>query len=155
MVTLRHFTRDDADTIQEMMYPSISREEIDQVLGEWTELSYQGKYFEMLAVESDGRIVGNISLFEQREHIASIGIEIFPSERRNGFAAEAMTLLCKKASGLGYEIIVDEIRADNTASLKLHEKLGFESSNHIYRNSKGHEAVRYFKVIAGKHNKEN
>ena len=96
-----------------------------------------------------------MGIHDPLNNLASIGIEIFPGERRNGFAAEAMTLLCKKASGLGYEIIVDEIRADNTASLKLHEKLGFESSNHIYRNSKGHEAVRYFKVIAGKHNKEN
>lgn len=103
----------------------------------------------MFAIESDGKIVGNISLFEQREHIASIGIEIFPRERRNGFAAEAMSLLCMRASGLGYEIIVDEIRSDNSASLKLHEKLGFENSNHIYRNSKGHEAVRFFKVITG------
>ena len=149
MVSLRHFTRGDTDTIQKLMYPSLPSEEIDRVLGEWAELNYQGKYFEMFAVESDGRIVGNISLFEQREHIASIGIEIFPGERRNGFAAEAMALLCIRASSLGYEIVVDEIRSDNTASLKLHEKLGFENSNHIYRNSKGHEAVRYFKVIAG------
>jgi len=147
MVTLQHFTKDDSDTIQKQMYPSLSREEIDQILKEWSEFSYQSKYFEMFAIEADGRIVGNISLFEHREHTASIGIEIFPDERRKGFAAEAMTLLCKRASGLGYEIIVDEIRADNTASLKLHEKLGFENSNHIYRNSKGHEAVRYFKTL--------
>ena len=149
MVSLRHFTQSDVDTIQKLMYPSFSREEIDRILKEWAELNYQGKYFEMFAIESDGKIVGNISLFEQREHIASIGIEIFPRERRNGFAAEAMALLCIRASSLGYEIIVDEIRSDNIASLKLHEKLGFENSNHIYRNSKGHEAVRYFKVIAG------
>lgn len=149
MVSLRHFTQGDVDTIQKLMYPSLSREEIDRVLNEWAEFNYQGKYFEMFAVESDGRIVGNISLFEQREHIASIGIEIFPGERRNGFATKAMALLCMRASSLGYEIIVDEIRSDNTASLKLHEKLGFENSNNIYRNSKGHEAVRYFKVIAG------
>ena len=148
MVILRHFTKDDSDTIQKQMYPSLSREEIDQVFKEWSEFSYRGKYFEMFAIEADGRIVGNISLFEHREHITSIGIEIFPDERRKGFAAEAMALLCKKASGLGYEIIVDEIRTDNAASLKLHEKLGFENSNHIYRNSKGHEAIRYFKVIA-------
>lgn len=34
MVSLRHFTQSDVDTIQKLMYPSLSREEIDRILKE-------------------------------------------------------------------------------------------------------------------------
>ena len=101
----------------------------------------------MFAIESEGRIVGNISLFAKAERIASVGIEVFPEERRKGFAAEAMDLLSQIAHNRGYELLLDQIRTDNEASLRLHKKLGFEDCNVLYRNSKGNEVVQYLKII--------
>ena len=147
MVNLRHFTSEDADIIQSEMYPDLSSDEIMRVLADWSELQYQGKYFEMFAIESEGRIVGSISLFAKSIHVASVGIEVFPDERRKGFAAEAMALISRIARERGYEVLLDQIRTDNAASLSLHKKLGFEDCNVLYRNSKGNEVVQYIKII--------
>ena len=147
MVSLRHFTADDADVIKSKIYPDLPPEDIFRVLREWSTYQYQGKFFEMFAIESEGRIVGSISLFDKGEHIASIGIEVFPDERRKGFAAEAMDLISQIARGRGYEVLLDQIRTDNAASLSLHKKLGFEDCNVLYRNSKGNEVVQYIKII--------
>lgn len=148
MIFLRHFTKSDAETIQTLMYPGLSSEETDKMLGEWDECSYQGKYFEMFAIEANGRIVGNASLMEKSEQIVSLGIEVFPNERRKGYAYQAMTQLCKLVAGKGYKIALDQIRTDNIASFKLHEKLGFGSTGNIIRNSKGNEVFLYAKVIS-------
>ena len=47
-----------------------------------------------------------------------------------------MQLLFGRASGLGYRILVDQVREDNAASIGLHEKLGFESDRYAYKNKK-------------------
>ena len=89
--------------------------------------SFQGKYFEMFAVLNEETIVGSISLFQHSRSVASIGVEIYESYRRSGFAFEAMLLLMEHAKNLGYKIIQDQVRTDNAASIRLHEKLSFES----------------------------
>lgn len=148
MIFLRHFTKNEATAIQTLMYPGLSSEETMRMLCEWGECSYQGKYFEMFAIEADGRVVGNASLMEHSEYIVSLGVEIFPNERRKGYAYQAMSQLCKLAAEKGYEVVLDQIRTDNIASFRLHEKLGFGSTGSIIQNSKGNEVFLYAKDIA-------
>ena len=40
------------------------------------------------------------------------------------------------AAEKGYRIILDQVRKDNPASIRVHEKLGFESDGYIYQNQK-------------------
>ena len=42
---------------------------------------------------------------------------------------------------------MDQVRPDNLASVRLHEKLGFESDEKIYRNRKGHDVLIFVKPL--------
>ena len=108
---------------------------------------YGGNPFEMYAVTSGGRIVGSISLYGRDCGMASLGPEIFSSDRRNGYAAEAMKLLAERAAGMGYRILMDQVRSDNAASIALHEKLGFGTDGAVYRNSRGRDVIIYVMAL--------
>ena len=96
---------------------------------------------------SDGRIVGYVSLYERGRTTASVGAEIIPCERGKGAASEALALLTRYASEQGYRVLLDQIRADNKASVRLHEKLGFETDGYVYTNQRGHEVLLYVMAI--------
>ena len=120
---------------------------ISEMIDEWNSLVCCGKYFEMFAIVSDDKIAGNVSLYEHSKTVASIGAEVIAEERRKGAASEAISLLMQYASRKRYRIILDQVRRDNTASIRLHEKLGFESDGYVYRNQRGQETVLYLKPI--------
>lgn len=147
MIILRHFEHKDVRSIQDEMYPNLSENDIRDLISEWNTCIYQGRYFEMFAVESDDRIVGCVSIYEKSQSIASAGVEIFPEERGKGFASEAMADLLGYVSDRGYRIILDQVRKDNQASIRLHEKLGFESDGYVYWNQKNREVLLYLKLL--------
>ena len=120
---------------------------ITEMIDEWNSLVCCGKYFEMFAIVSDDKIAGYVSLYEHSKTVASIGAEVIAEERRKGAASEAISLLMRYASEKRFRIILDQVRRDNTASIRLHEKLGFESDGYIYRNQRGQETVLYLKPI--------
>ena len=146
MICLRHFIAEDIPALQKV-YPDMTEQEVRDMLQQWHEMKYNGRYFEMFAVISGGQIVGSVSLRKQSRSIVSAGIDILDSERGKGLGSEAFSLLIQHASGNGYRIILDQVRKDNTSSIRLHEKLGFESDGYVYRNQKDHEVVLYLKVL--------
>ena len=117
------------------------------MITEWKTCTYQRRYFEMFAVISTNRIVGNVSLYEHSRNVASAVVEICSNERRKGYASETVAALLKYAAKKGYRIILDQVRKDNPASIRLHEKLGFESDDYIYRNQKNNEVLLYLKLL--------
>jgi RimJ/RimL family protein N-acetyltransferase len=147
MVSIRHFTDGDADTIRFLKYPDMTTEEIRGLIHEWNTFSYQGKYFEMFAVISEGTIVGLISLAQHSQTVASIGIETFEPFRRSGYAYEAMLLLLDHAKRLGYKIIQNQVRVNNAASISLHEKLLFKTDRSIHKTRKGNPCYLFSKVL--------
>ena len=147
MVCLRHFTDSDADIIRANQYPNMSKEEILNTIHESNSCLFQGRYYELFAVLSKETIVGSASLFHKSQSVASIGIEIYEQYRRSGFAAETMLLLLDHARQLGYRIIQNQVRTDNTASIRLHEKLAFESDRYVYKNKKDHSVLLFLKVL--------
>ncbi|MBR5078300.1 MAG: GNAT family N-acetyltransferase [Victivallales bacterium] len=147
MITLRHFTENDAELLQANQLYNKSKEEILSLINEWKTNSYNGKYFEMFAVVNDTTIVGSISLYEHSTSVASIGVEIFADQRRHGYAADAMRLLLTYAREKGYQIIQQQVRTDNLSSIRLHEKLGFETDGYVYVNQKGHDIILYLKAL--------
>ena len=147
MIALRHFGSDDVSVLQEKRYPDMTCHEIAEMIREWNSCEYDGRYFEMFAVISDGRTVGSISVFENSRSAAEIGPDIFPDERRKGFAYEAMLQAVRYVSDKGYRVLIQQVRYDNTASIRLHEKLGFEQLESVYRNSKGNNVLLYIKIL--------
>lgn len=73
--------------------------------------------------------VGTIDLFDfdPLHRRAGIGVLIENSERGKGYAAEALTLMCRYCfSTLNLHQIYCHISSDNLSSLKLFRKAGFE-----------------------------
>jgi len=147
MVLIRHFSDGDIDIIRSNQYPESGEDEIRKMVHEWNARSYNGKFFEMFAVLHGKEIVGNVSLFELSRSIASIGAEIYPAFRRLGFAYEANLLLIDHAKQLGYKVIQNQVRIDNIASIRLNEKLGFETDQYEYKNKKDRAIFLFLKVL--------
>lgn len=147
MMTLRHFGHEDAESVRQHLYPGLSEEDIRNMMDEWNSGLYQGRYFEMFAIVSGGRIAGFVSLTEHSRSVVSVGIEVCSSERGKGIAQEAVQMITRQAAEKGYRIILDQVRRDNPAGIRLHEKLGFESDGYVYRNQRNHEVVLYLKTI--------
>ena len=97
----------------------------------------------MFAITADNTIAGSVSLYEHSKSVASIGVEIYPDQRRNGYAAEGMRLIMNHARDLGYRIIQDQVRTDNQASIALHNSLGFETDGYVFRNAKDKDVLLY------------
>ena len=147
MTALRHFVPADAGTIQKHQYPDMTAGEIERMIADWNRGGYEDRRFEMFAITEDGRITGCASIKECSKSVASLGIEIFTEERRKGIASNAMPLLLEKAKEAGYSVVLDQVRTDNAASIRLHEAFCFETDGYAYRNKRDREVVLYLKLI--------
>lgn len=147
MIGLRQFTGSDAEEIRQHMYPDMTIGEIEQMIAEWNTCVFAGRFFELLAVTKDGRIVGSASLKECSKSAVSLGIGIVAAERGKGIASDAMRLLLERAKEKGYRVALDQVRTDNAASIRLHEKFGFETDGYVYRNKRDHEVILYLNVL--------
>ena len=147
MVTLRRFTQDDAEVLRANLYPDMTPDELAAMIAEWNRGSWQGKLFELLAVVADGRVTGFVSLLAHSRSVASLGAEIFPAEQRKGFGGAALRLMLARAAELGFRIAQTQVRTDNEASRRLHEKLGFERTVSTYQNAKGKEVFLFIKLL--------
>ena len=121
--------------------------EIKELLAKWQEKKFKDKYFEMFAVIKDKEIVGMISLYQHSKNVISCGPEIFASYRKQGIAGEAMLLAMEIAKNKGYKLVSQQIRVNNTASIALHNKLGFETNGYTYKNKKGNDVQIYIKLL--------
>lgn len=136
MTFLRMFTEEDAELLQQELWPNSSKSEVISIIREWSACLYKGKYFEMLAIIVDDTVVGNVSLYEHSQNIVSLGVEIFSHYRRQGYAVAGVFLALEKAREHGYKLVQDQVLIDNAASVALHEKIGFETDGYVFRNAK-------------------
>ena len=125
MTELRGFVLADAATVRAALYPNMELSQVREMIGQWNAGFAGGRRFEMLAVVSDGCIVGAVSLYEQDAQSVSFGIEIAANYRCRGFATEAGRLALCHAEKKGYRKVLSQVRQDNAASIALHRKLGF------------------------------
>lgn len=145
MVFLRNFSFSDAEKLQ-CCYPGEPVMSIKKLICEWNTKIHDGRYFEMFAVIREDTIVGSMSLYQHTSEVISVGPEIFPPFRRQGLAYEGMMLALQHAAEKGYRIAVAQVRRDNTASMALHRKAGFEI-DHDFVNRKGNECFFLIKSI--------
>ena len=147
MVRIRHFTTEDAETIKKRQYPDMTVDEIERMIADWNSGVFEGRRFEIFAVTEDGRIAGCASIKECSKSVASLGIEIFTEERGKRIASNAMPLLLEAAKQAVYRTVLDQVRTDNTASIRLHEAFGFETDGYAYRNKHDREVILYLKLL--------
>lgn len=147
MIVLRHFTASDIPILQKYRCQNWNVQEIQEMMEQWNRKEYEGKYFEMFAVTAGQTVVGSISLYEHTKSIVSLGLEIFLEYRRRGYASAAVREALQIAKNRGYQIVRDRVRTNNTASIALHQKLGFETDGHEYENPKGDKMHLFLKPL--------
>ena len=100
--------------------------------------------------ESGGAALGRIALFQLREGVADIGIIMRPDATGRGFASKALALVCEYGfSTLELHRIGADVDPDNSASLSLFLRAGFQREGLLRGNWKTHLGVRD-SVILGK-----
>ena len=144
MVSIRHFEYGDWQTLKEN-YADISKEDVVKMIDRWNSFNYNGNFFEMFGVVSDGEIVGTVSLYRQGDDMEA-GPVIFERHRGKGYGFEAVRLAIEKAKNYGCKTAVAHIRKDNIPSLGLHEKLSF-TFRREYVNSKSSEMIELLKKL--------
>lgn len=145
-VTLRHFTKNDLPVLRAYCAPGQTDDEIIAMLAQWETGTFRGKYFEMFAVCDGETVVGTVSLYQHNGYIISAGPEVFEPFRRKGCGEAGLRLAYEHAKRQGYTIASAQIRTDNEASIRLHEKLGFLRDCEM-TNSKGNQIYIYLKQL--------
>lgn len=147
MLLLRNFTDADAEVFQRFCGTDMTLEEIRELFAKWNKKQYDGKYFEMFAIVKDGQLVGQISLYQLSKSMVSCGPVVFDCYRRQKNGENAMILAMDMAKNMGYKTVLQQIRVDNTPSLALHSRLGFETDGYTYKNKKGNDVLIYLKSL--------
>lgn len=138
MIAIRDFTPADAPALRTQQYPMLPKDEILQLIDQWSLKQYEGRPFYMLAVTQDETLVGYVSLWRKETDAMSYGVEIFTPYRQQGCAYAASLLAFEKAKREGCKSVTSQVRKTNAASLALHRKLGFSITGEGI-NRRGHE----------------
>lgn len=107
---------------------------------------YNGRYCEVFAAEYEGALSGWFSMAELPNGRISIGPTVFEPYRQKGIAFSVMRNLLLTAKRNGYSLAEAQIRINNAASIKLHEKLGYIQIKKI-TNRNGNEVYIYMKKL--------
>ena len=100
--------------------------------------------------ENGGAALGRIALFQLREGVADIGIIMRPDATGRGLASKALALVCDYGlETLGLHRIAADVDPDNSASLSLFLRAGFQREGLLRGNWKTHLGIRD-SVILGK-----
>lgn len=100
--------------------------------------------------ESGGEALGRIALFEVREGVGEIGVIMRREATGRGLASKALELVLAHGFGaLGLHRIAADIDPDNTNSISLFLRAGFQREGLLRGNWKTHLGVRD-SVIMGK-----
>ncbi len=101
---------------------------VEQVIAQLTE---KGERYPTVVVERDGQVVAwaSAGLYRSRPCYAGIAEHsVYVERRARGTGAGRMALvhLCRLYTDLGFWKLVSRIFPENTASLALHERVGFQ-----------------------------
>lgn len=146
MIALRHFDFNDVAVLKKYEYPNMSENEIREMITEWNKLSHNGRYFEAFAAEENGETVGSFFVIEHDNGRISIGPTVFSPFRKKGYAGIVMRMLLELAAEKGYKEAEGEVRIENTASIALHKKLGYEIEKEFV-NKHGNEMYLFTKKL--------
>ncbi|MGE0743402.1 MAG: GNAT family N-acetyltransferase [Hyphomonadaceae bacterium] len=93
--------------------------------------------------ESGGEALGRIALFVPRDGVGEIGIIMRPDAMGRGLASKALNLVIAHGFGaLGLHRIGADIDPDNSASISLFLRAGFQREGLLRGNWKTHLGIR-------------
>lgn len=146
MIFLCPINRDNKNLFQDTSYAEMPAEAMEKMLAESLAKNHEGKYFQLFAVMDDTLCVGFVSLYETAPGEISCGPEIKPQYRQQGYGYLAVRAALEQATQMGYTMAIAQIRQDNTASIALHQKLGFALCR-FYTNKNGHPVSEFSKPL--------
>jgi len=116
---------------------------------------YEVKQLRLVICTKEHDLVGLIDLFDfnPQNKRAGVGIIIEASERNKGWGNEALTLLMNYVvTNLDLHQLYANILADNTASIQLFEKVGFEKvglkKEWVFSNGNYKDELLYQKIYS-------
>ncbi len=146
MICLKPIDLDNINDFSGTSYDKMSFKQKQDMIIESINKIHNDSYFEILAVYQNDTIVGFMNLFPHSKHIISCGPEIKEYFQNKGIGFLAETLALKYAKKKGYTIAIGNVDENNTASIALHEKLGFELDRE-YSNKHGRTIKLYIKAL--------
>jgi len=109
-----------------------SKHILAQYLVESAKDIYSSKQLRLIIENEDTKAVGAVDLFDFDPYHSRAGVGILihnPEDRKHGYATDALTALSKYAlEVLGLKQLYANIAADNTESIHLFGKSGFEQT---------------------------
>lgn len=90
----------------------------------------------LVAVDENGAVLGYASFgdwraFDGYRHTVEHSVYVRGDQRGAGIGRALMLALIERARDLGKHVMVAGMEAGNTASIRLHETLGFEQAGHL------------------------
>lgn len=146
MLKLQEIKKQDRDTLKGTTYESMANDEWEKLIFESSSHLHDNRYFELFKVIDGNTVIGFMNLYAHSLHIISCGPEIKPQYRKQGYAYQAESLALEASKALGYTIAVAYIKETNIASIRLHEKLGFEQDI-TFVNAHKKEMRLYIKAL--------
>ena len=148
-IVLRSVDSSDIDTIllwenstDEPMYgvydEQYSREDVEQFVENQQNYSFvETEQLRLMICSHKGELLGSIDLTEYDGEKAFVSILIFDlSNRRKGFAENALQSIIEYSKSLGIKALHATIRPENMPSQNLFKKVGFEPDGAmLYRKS--------------------
>lgn len=104
--------------------------ESDDARAAWFEA--HGPRHPITVLEADGEVLGwaSLSPWKSRSayrHSVELSIYVRHDSLHRGLGRELMADLIARAESLGYRALIGGVTSEQTASLRLHERFGFES----------------------------
>lgn len=146
MIYLKPITLDNINDFKNTAYDNMTLEQKEEMIIESINKIHNNMYFEFLVVYKNDIVIGFMNLFARSKHIISCGPTIKDAFKCKGFGFEAEQLALKYAKDKGFNIAVGGVDDNNIASVRLHEKLGFELERK-YHNKNGRTIRLYIKAI--------
>lgn len=102
----------------------------------WLADRHRAGYPVLVAVDENGAVLGYASFgdwraFDGYRHTVEHSVYVRGDQRGGGIGRALLLALIERARDLGKHVMVAGIEAGNTASIRLHETLGFEQAGHL------------------------
>lgn len=103
---------------------------------EWMAARLKSGYPVLVAADDDNAVLGYATFgdwraFDGYRHTVEHSIYVRKDRRGEGTGEALMVALIEQARAIGKHVMVAGIEANNTGSIRLHEKLGFEHVGHL------------------------
>lgn len=102
----------------------------------WLHDRQRAGYPVLVATGPDGAVLGYASFGDWRawdgyRHTVEHSVYVAASARGQGLGEALMIALIARAGAMGKHVMVAGIEAQNSGSIRLHEKLGFDHAGHL------------------------